>query len=142
VEVINRLKLESRGVAATLIGLTLCCGAAFAQSMPSSCVMDLNKQYGSTSALRTECKTASDCTFQAPMGDASALALIGAMVKRVEACFAAAGFSVVKEDVAPRGITRQYGKPGAAEMCAVLISTRMGDLADGLRATCQPVTAR
>ena len=89
-----------------------------------------------------ECANATDCTFQAPVGNASALALIGSMVKTVEACFTAAGLSVVKEDVVPQGTTRQYGKAGTAEMCAVLISTSMGDLADGLRATCQTGIAR
>lgn len=102
----------------------------------------LGKEYGSNAALRTECTNDTDCMFQAPAGNASALALIGSMVKTVEACFAAAGLSVVKEDVVPQGTTRQYGKAGAPEICAVLISTAMGDLADGLRATCLASVAR
>lgn len=135
-------KSECRRAAALAIGLILCSAPALAQSAPSSCVTALSKEFGSNSALRMECTNATDCTFQAPTGNASALALVGAMVKTVEACFAAAGLTVVKEDVVPQGTTRQYGKPGAVEMCAVLISTTMGDLADGLRATCQPVAAR
>lgn len=135
-------KSECRRAAAVAIGLMLCSAPAFAQGAPASCVTALSKEYGSNPAPRMECANATDCTFQAPAGNASALALIGAMVKTVEACFTAAGLSVVKEDVAPQGTTRQYGRTGAAEMCAVLISTGMGDLAGGLRAACQPVAAR
>jgi hypothetical protein len=131
-----------RSAAAVLTGLMLCSAPAFAQGAPADCVTALSKTYGTTSSLRVECTNATDCTFQAPSGNASALALIGSMVKTVEACFIAAGLGVVKEDAVPQGTTRQYGKPGAAQMCAVLISTTVGDLADGLRATCQPVAAR
>jgi hypothetical protein len=115
---------------------------AFAQSSPTACVTALSKEYGSNPALRVECTNATDCTFQAPTANASALALIGSMVKTVEACFTAAGLTVISEEVLPNGTTREYGKAGATEVCAVLISTTMGDLADGLRATCQPVSAR
>ena len=135
-------KSQCLRVAAVAIGLTLGSAPAFAQSAPASCVTALSKEYGGNSALRMECTNATDCTFQAPVGNASALALIGAMVKTVEACFTAAGLSVVKEDVMPQGTTRQYGKPGTSEMCAVLISTTTVDLADGLRATCQTIIAR
>ena len=133
---------ESRKAAAIAIGFILCSAPAFAQSAPASCVTALSKEYGTNSALRMECTNATDCTFQAPVGNASALALIGAMVKTVEACFTAAGLSVVKEDAVAQGTTRQFGKPGTSEMCAVLISTTTVDVADGLRATCQTVIAR
>jgi hypothetical protein len=89
-----------------------------------------------------ECTSATDCTFYAPIGNASALALIGAMVKKVEACFVAAGLSMVKEDVVPQGATRQYAKPGSPDVCAVLVHTAMGDVADGMRAACQADIAR
>ena len=135
-------KPECRRAVALAIGLILCSAPALAQGAPSSCVTALSKEFGTNSALRMECTNATDCTFQAPVGNASALALIGAMVKTVEACFTAAGLSVVKEDVMPQGTTRQYGKSGTSEMCAVLISTTTVDLADGLRATCQTIIAR
>ena len=125
-----------------VIGLTLGSASVFAQSAPASCVTSLSKEYGSNSAVRMECTNATDCTFQAPVGNASALALIGAMVRTVEACFMAAGLNVVKEDAMPQGTTRQYGKPASSEMCAVLISTTTVDVADGLRATCQTVIAQ
>ena len=133
---------RSRRAAAATLGLILFSSTAFAQGAPAFCVTALSKEYSSTSALRMECTNATDCTFQAPPGNASALALIGSMVKTVEACFTAAGLTVVKEDVMPQGTTRQYGLAGAEQTCAVLISTSVSDLADGLRATCQPVTAR
>ena len=135
-------KSECLRAAAVVIGLTLGSASVFAQSAPASCVTSLSKESGSNSAVRMECTNATDCTFQAPAGNASALALIGAMVKTVEACFIATGLAIVKEDAVPQGTTRQYGKPGSSEMCAVLISTTTVDLADGLRATCQTVTAR
>ena len=136
-------KSVRRRAAAVAVALMLGSVPALAQNAaPASCVTDLSKQYGSTSALRMECTNATDCTFQAPTGNASALALIGSMVKTVEACFTAAGLTVVKEDVMSQGTTRQYGLAGAEQTCAVLISTSVSDLADGLRATCQPVTAR
>ena len=130
-------------VALIAVASMLCSGQALAQNTPpASCVTALSKEYGATPALRMECTNATDCTFQAPTGNASALALIGAMVKTVEACFTSAGLAVVKEDVMPQGTTRQYGQAGAAQMCAVLISTTVGEVADGLRATCQPVKAQ
>ncbi len=138
-----RAKSACPKAAALAIGLILCPAAAFAQSgTPASCVTALSKEYGSNSALRMECTNATDCTFQAPTGNASALALIGAMVKTVEACFTAAGLAVVKEDAMPQGTTRQYGKAGGSEMCAVLISTTTVDVADGMRATCQTAIAQ
>jgi hypothetical protein len=116
---------------------------AFAQGLPSSaCVTALSQEYGGNTAIRMECTNATDCTFQAPIGNASALALIGSMVKKVEACFVAAGLAMTKEDVVPQGATRQYGKAGSAEVCAVLIHTSMGDVADGLRVACQTEIAR
>jgi hypothetical protein len=125
--------------AATLgLALALSPVAALSQGMPASCVTELRKEYSTSSALKTECANDTDCTFQAPEGNASALALIGAMVKKVEACFTAAGLAVVKEDAMAGGTTRQYGKSGGSEMCAVLIATGSGGLASGLRATCQP----
>lgn len=121
------------------LGLAAASQSAFAQTSPSACVTALQTEYGTTSTLRSECTNDTDCTFQAAMGNASALALIGAMVKKVEACFTAAGMTIVKEDVTTEGTTRQFGMQGSKEMCAVLIATGPGDLANGMRATCQPV---
>jgi hypothetical protein len=129
--------------AAFLAGMMLCAAPAFAQSLPSSaCVTALSQEYGGNSALRMECANATDCTFQAPIGNASALALVGSMVKKVEACFLAAGLTMTKEDVVPQGATRQWSRAGSTEVCAVLIHTAMGDVADGLRAACQAEIVR
>ena len=136
-------KTARRSSAIALIGLVLCSAQSFAQSTaPAFCVTALSKEYGANTAVQMACANATDCTFQAPIGNASALALIGSMVKTVEACFTASGLSLVKEDTVPQGTTRQYGKTGAPETCAVLISASMGDLADGLRAACVPAAAR
>lgn len=121
------------------LGLAAASQSALAQTSPSSCVTALRSEYGTTSALQSECTNDTDCTFNAPMGNASALALIGTMVKKVEACLTAAGMSMVKEDITTEGTTRQFGMQGSKEMCAVLIATGPGDLANAMRATCQPV---
>jgi hypothetical protein len=112
--------------------------AALAQGSPSACVTALSSEYGSTPALQSTCASDTDCTFQAAEGNASALALIGAIVKKTEACFTAAGMSIVKEATTTEGTTRQYGMQGGKEICALLIATGPGDLASGMRATCQP----
>ena len=130
-----------RWMLAVAIGLTgaLHCGEVQAEGKPSGCVAALKRDYGSTNALRSECKTGTDCTFQAPPANASALALIGTMVKRTEDCFAAAGLKVSKEETAPGGTTRYYEAAGAAEKCALLIATGLTGIAEGVRAVCQPV---
>ncbi len=132
----------TRRAAAAAIGLILCSTTAFAQSAPASCVTALSAKYGSTPALKMECANDADCIFQAPPANASALALIGSMVKTVEACFTAAGLTMVKEDTLPDGTTRQYGKSGGTEKCALLIHTSPLNIADGMRATCQLATAQ
>jgi hypothetical protein len=131
----------SRAAAVLLVMLST--SPALAQGSPSSaCVTALSQDYGGTAAIRTECTSAIDCTFQAPIGNASAMALIGAMAKKVEACFVAAGLTMVKEDVEPQAATRRYGNPGSPDVCAVLVHTAIGDLADGLHAACRPEIAR
>lgn len=135
-------KIGARRTAAAAIGFALCSTTAFAQSAPASCVTALSAKYGSTPALKMECTNPTDCTFQAPVANASALALIGTMVKATEACFTAAGLDMVKEDTVTEGTTRLYGKSGAAGQCAVLIHTSPVNIADAFRATCQPATAQ
>ncbi len=119
------------------LGAMIYAGSACAQNAPSSCVSDLQKEYASNAALRSECTKDDDCSFQAPEGNASALALIGAMVKRTESCFATAGLTVSKEDTVPEGTTRYYGTARIAEKCALLIATGAGGVARGMRAACQ-----
>lgn len=135
-------KSSARRAVAAAIGLILCCTTAFAQGVPASCVTALSAKYGSTPALKMECANQTDCTFQAPPANASALALIGSMVKTVEACFIAAGLTMVKEETVPEGTTRQYGKSGGAEKCALLIHTSPLNIADGMRAACQLAAAQ
>lgn len=123
--------------AAFAVVLLLGAGPALAQASPASCVADLSKEYSANTALRAECPSKADCTFQAAEGNASALALIGAMVKRAEACFTAAGLTITKDDTAAEGTTRYYGTAEKPETCALLIATGTGGVAQGVRTACQ-----
>ncbi len=126
-------------IACVGLGLGLTEAGAQAQSKPSACVAELKKAYGATKALRSECHGETDCSFQAPVGNASALALIGTMVKRTQDCYAAAGLEVTKEIRSADGTVRYYGASGAAERCTLLVATSAAEVAEGMRAVCQPV---
>ncbi|WP_088347654.1 MULTISPECIES: hypothetical protein [Rhodomicrobium] len=130
-------KHPGRAAAAFALAAVLGAGGVMAQAAPAACVADLRKEYASSSALRAECPSDTDCTFQAPEGNASALALIGTMVKRAEACFTAAGLKVTKDDTAAQGTTRYYGTADTAEKCALLIAANETGVAQGMRAACQ-----
>jgi hypothetical protein len=130
------LKAQRASHAAAIV-LALCLPAAGALAKsPSACIAELQKEYGATPALRSECDGKTDCTFQAPEGNASALALIETIVKRAETCLGEAGLSVTKEEKA-EGVTRYYGAPGASEMCALLTAPGAG-APQGVRLACQP----
>lgn len=110
---------------------------AAAQTKPSSCVAELQKNYGSTASLNAYCDSDTDCTFQAAPGNASALAVIGEIVQKAQSCFASAGLKVTKEDRIAEGMTSYYEGEGVAETCALLIAGGATGMAEGVRATCQ-----
>ena len=133
----TQLKLHGRGTAAFALALMLSAGAALAQAAPAACVADLRKEYSANTALKAECPSDADCTFQAAEGNASALALVGAMVKRAETCFTAAGLKITKDDTAAQGTTRYYGTAEVAEQCVLLIAANEGGIAQGVRTACK-----
>lgn len=109
---------------------------ASAQSAPSACVAELKKEYGATAGLESECTSDKDCTFQAPIGNASARALLDAVAKRAETCFTTAGLTLSKEDKQAVGTTRLFNGDKGGQ-CAVLISTEAGPVPVGIRTVCQ-----
>ncbi len=120
-----------------LLAMVFAAQSALAQSKPSSCVAELQKEYGTAAGLSADCPTKSDCTFQAPTGNASARALIETIAKRAESCFTGAGLKVAKEETLALGTTRLFDGDGEAK-CAVLVSTPNGSPPEGVRAVCQP----
>jgi len=119
-----------------LVLAPLASGAA--QETPAAlCVATMHQQFGGTSALRSECPSQQDCLYQAPIGNASALALLNAMAEKVQACWREAGLSAVEDEREPQGMTRTYTKLGG-ETCKILLSMQFPTLADGFRAACQP----
>jgi hypothetical protein len=128
-----------RALAAACLSLALAavtCYPVQAQGAAPACIAELKKDYGATAGLKAGCDSAKDCTFQAPIGNASALALIDTIAKRAAACFTAAGLKVSKEDKQPVGTTRIF-KGGKNAECAVLVSTPTGGIAQGVRAVCK-----
>lgn len=133
----RKVKRACYSAAALAVALCLPALGALAK-LPSVCVAELQDAYGSNSSLRAECDGKTDCTFQAPEGNASALALIDTIVKRAETCMGQFALSVTKEDKVAEGSTRYYSAPGAAETCALLVATSSG-APQGVRLSCQPV---
>jgi hypothetical protein len=113
-------------------------GPASAQgSAPAACIAELETQYGAQAGLRAECSGETDCTFQAPTGNASARALIDVIAKRAEACFVGAGLKLANEEKLAVGTTRHFDGTGDAR-CAVLTAAPTGSPPEGVRAVCQP----
>ena len=113
-------------------------GPALAQdSAPAACIAELETQYGPQAGLQADCSGGTDCTFQAPTGNASARALIDVIAKRAEACFTAAGLKLASEETLAVGTTRHFDGAGDAR-CAVLTATPTGSPPEGVRAVCQP----
>ncbi len=121
---------------ALLLGLGLPVGSAWAQDVPGAkCIAAVHAEFGSVTALRAQCTPGHDCMYQAPAGNASALALLNSMVGQVETCWLAAGLSMWQEQREQRGVVRTYARPG--QTCKLLLSITTGTLADGYRAACQ-----
>ena len=112
-------------------------GPALAQGAPASCIAELETQYGAQAGLRAECSGGTDCTFQAPTGNASARALIDVIAKRAEACFTGAGLKLASEEKLAIGTTRHFDGTGDVR-CAVLTAAPTGSPPEGVRAVCQP----
>jgi hypothetical protein len=113
-------------------------GPALAQgSTPTACIAELETQYGAQAGLRAECSGGTDCSFQAPTGNASARALIDVIAKRAEACFTAAGLKLASEEALAVGTTRHFDGTGDVR-CAVLTAAPTGSPPEGVRAVCQP----
>jgi hypothetical protein len=119
-------------------GLVLCFWApgALAQEKGLSCVAELKKEYGSSTALSPTCPGDYDCTFMAATGNASARALVGTIAEKAESCFTAAGLSVSKEEKEGPGTTRYFSEAGQ-ERCALLIAEPSGSPPEGVRAVCK-----
>jgi hypothetical protein len=128
-----------RGAKAALAAVAMVAGGgqALAQAAPASCIAELEKQYGAGPGLQASCSGGTDCTFQAPTGNASARALIDAIAKRAEACFIGAGLKLASEETLAVGTTRHFDGTGDAR-CAVLIASPTGLPPEGVRAVCQP----
>lgn len=111
-------------------------GAAQAAS-GTTCIVELHRQYAASSALRASCDSEADCLYQAPIGNASAVALLLSMIGRVEACWREAGFVQSEEEREPQGtVLRTYGGPGGA-VCKLRLSFLLGQMPSGFRAACQ-----
>ncbi len=127
-----------RGYAAVAAALafSLAAGQATAQSGPTACISSLQSEYGATDGLTLDCPSATDCSFLAPPGNASARALIGAIASKATACLTEAGMTLDSEDSQPAGVTREYRGQGEAR-CAVLVATPGGDSPEGVRVICR-----
>ena len=126
--------------AAMMIAAIFLCTANASAKLPSSCIADLQKDYGAAPAIHMECASKTDCLFQAPTGNASALVLLGTVIRRAESCLDEAGLRKTKEEKS-EGITRFYGAPGAAEQCALLTAPAT-DLPEGVRLVCTQAKLR
>jgi hypothetical protein len=124
------------------VGLCMVAGErAVAQDSPAvQCIAAAQERLGGLSFLRAECASRQDCTYQAPIGNASALALITSTAETVEHCWTTAGFTRTDEQRQAQGVIRTYAKPG--ETCKLLLSLSLGTAADGFRAACQSETPR
>jgi hypothetical protein len=130
-------KAKAAWYGAALAAISCLPAAGVEAKTPSACVGELQKQYGGTPALRSECASKTDCTFQAPEGNASALALVDTIAKRAESCLGEAGLTMTTEETITGGSTRYYGATDASEKCALLVATANG-ATQGVRLTCQP----
>jgi hypothetical protein len=130
---------ERQGAKAALAAIAMVAagGPALAQGAPASCIAELETQYGAQAGLRADCSGGTDCTFQAPTGNASARALIDVIAKRAEACFTGAGLKLASEEELAIGTTRHFGGTGDVR-CAVLTAAPTGSPPEGVRAVCQP----
>jgi hypothetical protein len=132
------MSVRRAGIAAMAAGLGIGAGGtlAVAQDSPAvQCIAAVQARLGGQSFLRAACASRQDCTYQAPIGNASAMALISSSAETVEKCWSAAGLARTDEQREAQGLIRTYAKPG--ETCKLLLSLSLGAVADGFRAACQ-----
>ncbi len=128
-------RLASR-IAAGLLGGWLMLGSAGAQdSAAIQCIVATQEQFGSLAFLLAECASRQDCTYQAPIGNASALVVLNNAAHRVQDCWLAAGLNQTQEQREAQGVIRTYMKSG--ETCKLALSMRLASMAEGFRAACQ-----
>lgn len=111
-------------------------GAALAQGEPAACISELQAEYGNAAGLSSECASETDCTFQAPTGNASARALIGTIAERAETCFTSAGLNRKSQQTQGIGTTTTFNGEGEGQ-CALLVSTPSGSPPEGVRVVCR-----
>jgi len=112
-------------------------GAALAQGEPATCISELQTEYGDAAGLSSDCASETDCTFQAPSGNASARALIATIAERAEACFTSAGLNRKSEQTQGIGTTTTFNGEGEGQ-CAILVSAPSGSPPEGVRVLCRP----
>ena len=128
------------GAACAALWMGFATGAATAQEASAKCIASVHAEFGSAKALRAECTPAGDCMYQAPAGNASALALLNSMAAQVETCWVASGLAMAQEQRGAQGVMRTYARGG--QSCKMLLSISAGTMADGYRAACQKTPAR
>jgi hypothetical protein len=127
----------SRALAMGVVALGWCLasGPASAQVSPAAqCIASIHAALGSTPGLRSQCANAQDCMYQAPAGNASAMALVSGMADKLQECWRKAGLAMAQEQRERQGLIRTYGRGG--ESCKLLLSISAGTSADGYRAAC------
>lgn len=124
-----------------VLGCGFCAGQASAQSSPAAqCIAAIHAALASTPGLRSQCANAQDCMYQAPAGNASAMALVNGMADKLQECWRKAGLAMAQEQRERQGLIRTYGKDG--ETCKLLLSVSPGTTADGYRANCKSGAGR
>jgi hypothetical protein len=133
----NSCGLHHIGFAAA--GLAMMVAAAMpalAQGSASACVATLKQDFPASSALTVDCPSASDCSFLAAPGNATAQELLAPIIAKATSCLNAAGQKLVNEDNQGAGVTRQFRGDGE-ERCALLISNPGTESPHGVRLICQ-----
>jgi hypothetical protein len=136
-----RLATPFGSAAGIMLGFGFLAVPAAAQDSPAvQCIAAAQEKLGNLTFLRAACATRQDCTYQAPVGNASALAVLNGAVDTVEGCWRTAGLTQTDEQRERQGVIRTYAKPG--ETCKLLLAMTLGTMADGFRVACQSETPR
>ncbi len=104
------------------------------------CIAATQEKLGGLNFLRASCTSRQDCTYQAPTGNASAIALLNGAADTVQTCWRSAGLTQTESSAKVQGVIRTYARPG--ETCKLLLAMTLGSMAEGFRAACQSDTAR
>lgn len=109
------------------------------------CIGEAHEKFGKSIALKSFCRSPSDCEYQAPLLNASALALVNTMAETIQECWRKAGLTLAEQTRASATLsTRRYADPTgkSGESCEIALSETSGALADGFRAACRTLPAR